>query len=155
MSCQGFSGIWCLAFFYVWEQPHIRSNPTHVCFAVLSTLIQSWPVKATGTLRLSAFHNRYVSFISEVSKSEQRYEHLSTIAILATGRHWLRTPLAGGCMAVVGMHPQRLTQDEVETKVQLLRKYFVDGPGKDSGITSMYLHFDITRYRKMTSLRDH
>ncbi|XP_065190077.1 tRNA (uracil-5-)-methyltransferase homolog B-like isoform X1 [Sycon ciliatum] len=58
-------------------------------------------------------------------------------------------------MAVVGMHPQRLTQDDVETKVELLRKYFVDGPGKDSGITSMYLHFDITRYRKMTSLRDY
>ncbi|XP_065190078.1 uncharacterized protein LOC135820944 isoform X2 [Sycon ciliatum] len=82
MSCQGFSGIWCLAFFYVWEQQHIHSNRTHVCFAVLSTLLQSWPVKATGTLRLSAFHNRYVSFISDVSKSEQRYEHLSTIAIL-------------------------------------------------------------------------
>ncbi|XP_065178117.1 tRNA (uracil-5-)-methyltransferase homolog A-like isoform X2 [Sycon ciliatum] len=67
----------------------------------------------------------------------------------------VRTPLAGGCMAVVGMHPQKLTQAEVETEVELLRKYFVDGPGKDSGITSMYIHFDITRYRKTTSLRDY
>ena len=83
---------------------------THVYFAVvLSTLLRlrSWPVKATDTRQLSAFHYRCVSFILEVSKSEQCYENLSAGDILEqTGDAEDQSPapsqssLAGACRTI-------------------------------------------------------
>ncbi|KAF5899034.1 tRNA (uracil-5-)-methyltransferase A, partial [Clarias magur] len=57
--------------------------------------------------------------------------------------HWrqltVRTSRTGEIMAIVFFHPQKLVEDETASLKESLRRYFTDGEGKDSGVTS--LHF--------------
>uniref|UniRef100_A0A672ZMG0 tRNA (uracil(54)-C(5))-methyltransferase n=1 Tax=Sphaeramia orbicularis TaxID=375764 RepID=A0A672ZMG0_9TELE len=56
--------------------------------------------------------------------------------------HWkqltVRTTRTGQAMAVVFFNPQKLEEEELDTLKTSMRKYFTDGEGKDSGVTSLY-----------------
>ncbi|XP_076854082.1 tRNA (uracil-5-)-methyltransferase homolog A [Brachyhypopomus gauderio] len=57
--------------------------------------------------------------------------------------HWrqltVRTSRTNQILAMVFFHPQKLSEEELESLKDSLRLYFTDGAGKDSGVTS--LHF--------------
>lgn len=56
--------------------------------------------------------------------------------------HWkqltVRTTRTGQAMAVVFFNPQKLQEEELNGLKDLMKKYFAEGEGKDSGITSLY-----------------
>ncbi|XP_039188265.1 tRNA (uracil-5-)-methyltransferase homolog A isoform X2 [Crotalus tigris] len=56
--------------------------------------------------------------------------------------HWkqltVRTSLDGQVMAIAYFNPQKLSQEERATLQSSMATYFTEGPGKDSGITSLY-----------------
>ncbi|XP_013907295.1 PREDICTED: tRNA (uracil-5-)-methyltransferase homolog A, partial [Thamnophis sirtalis] len=56
--------------------------------------------------------------------------------------HWkqltVRTSSNGHVMAIAYFNPQKLSKEELATLQTSMATYFTDGPGKDSGITSLY-----------------
>ncbi|KAJ7309693.1 hypothetical protein JRQ81_007753 [Phrynocephalus forsythii] len=56
--------------------------------------------------------------------------------------HWkqltVRTSRKGHIMAIAYFNPQKLSKEELTELQNSLAKYFTKGPGKDSGITSLY-----------------
>ncbi|KAF4074160.1 hypothetical protein AMELA_G00236390 [Ameiurus melas] len=49
----------------------------------------------------------------------------------------VRTSRTDQIMAMVFFHPQKLAEDEIASLKESLRRYFTDGEGKDSGVTSL------------------
>uniref|UniRef100_A0A8D0CGN6 tRNA (uracil(54)-C(5))-methyltransferase n=1 Tax=Scleropages formosus TaxID=113540 RepID=A0A8D0CGN6_SCLFO len=56
--------------------------------------------------------------------------------------HWkqltVRTSRTSQIMAMVFFHPQKLPEDELTALKSSLRQYFMEGAGKESGVTSLY-----------------
>ncbi|KAG9487535.1 hypothetical protein GDO78_007405 [Eleutherodactylus coqui] len=70
--------------------------------------------------------------------------------------HWkqltVRSSRKGHVMAIVYFHPQKLSKETLGALKTSLATFFTDGPGKDSGITSLY--FVEEGQRKSPSLED-
>ncbi|KAG7241362.1 hypothetical protein INR49_025562, partial [Caranx melampygus] len=56
--------------------------------------------------------------------------------------HWkqltVRTTRTNEAMAVVFFNPQKLEEEELDALKSSMRKHFIEGEGKDSGVTSLY-----------------
>ncbi|NWW91581.1 TRM2A methyltransferase, partial [Rhynochetos jubatus] len=70
--------------------------------------------------------------------------------------HWkqltVRTSRSGHIMAIVYFNPQKLSKEELANLKISLAKYFTEGTGKDSGVTSLY--FVEEGQRKSPNLED-
>ncbi|XP_067649445.1 tRNA (uracil-5-)-methyltransferase homolog A-like [Haliotis asinina] len=58
--------------------------------------------------------------------------------------HWhqltVRTTTGKDVMAIAEFHPQQLNKEALEVEKELIRVYFTEGNGRDSGVTSLYFH---------------
>ncbi|XP_076354261.1 tRNA (uracil-5-)-methyltransferase homolog A isoform X5 [Tachypleus tridentatus] len=50
----------------------------------------------------------------------------------------VRNSSKGDILLIVVMHPQSLTQEQLDDEKQQLKSYFVSGPGQSCGVTSLY-----------------
>ncbi|XP_077571267.1 tRNA (uracil-5-)-methyltransferase homolog A-like [Stigmatopora nigra] len=70
--------------------------------------------------------------------------------------HWkqltVRTSTTKQTMAVVFFNPQKIEESELDTLKNSMKKYFLEGEGKDSGITSLYFVRD--GQRKSPNIED-
>ncbi|CAM1327604.1 TRMT2A (predicted) [Pycnogonum litorale] len=86
------------------------------------------------------------SLMKTVVKHFQDYVRASDKAPFCQNTHdgyWrqltVRTTTKNDVMAVVVMHPQTLTEEELDKEKEKLTEYFFEGPGKTCGLTSLYL----------------
>ncbi|XP_053557874.1 tRNA (uracil-5-)-methyltransferase homolog A [Bombina bombina] len=94
-----------------------------------------------------------------VVKAFQEYIRASPYAVYSPESyegHWkqltVRSTRKGQVMAIVYFNPQKLNKDALAEIKASLASYFTDGPGKDSGITSLY--FVEEGQRKSPNLED-
>ncbi|KAM4052275.1 tRNA (uracil-5-)-methyltransferase homolog A [Anomaloglossus baeobatrachus] len=70
--------------------------------------------------------------------------------------HWkqltVRSSRKGHVMAIVYFHPQKLSKEDLTELKSSLAEFFTEGPGKDSGVTSLY--FVEEGQRKSPNLED-
>ncbi|XP_070568525.1 uncharacterized protein [Ptychodera flava] len=81
-----------------------------------------------------------------VAKAYERFLRQSPLDVLVDfqdGGHWrtctVRSNLDGDLMAVVKIHPQNLSKEELDSHKKELRDFFVKGEGKTCGLTSLYI----------------
>ncbi|XP_077149494.1 tRNA (uracil-5-)-methyltransferase homolog A isoform X2 [Ranitomeya variabilis] len=95
----------------------------------------------------------------KVAKAFQEYIRASPYVVYCPesyGGHWkqltVRSTRKGHVMAIVYFHPQKLGKEDLTELKSSLAKFFTDGPGKDSGVTSLY--FVEEGQRKSPNLED-
>ncbi|XP_069612210.1 tRNA (uracil-5-)-methyltransferase homolog A [Ranitomeya imitator] len=95
----------------------------------------------------------------KVAKAFQEYIRASPYVVYSPesyGGHWkqltVRSTRKGHVMAIVYFHPQKLGKEDLTELKSSLAKFFTDGPGKDSGVTSLY--FVEEGQRKSPNLED-
>ncbi|XP_075688689.1 tRNA (uracil-5-)-methyltransferase homolog A [Rhinoderma darwinii] len=95
----------------------------------------------------------------KVVKAFQEYIRASPYVVYSPESyegHWkqltVRSSRKGHVMAIVYFHPQKLIKEALAELKSSLAKFFTDGPGKDSGITSLY--FVEEGQRKSPNLED-
>ncbi|XP_073415144.1 tRNA (uracil-5-)-methyltransferase homolog A [Dendrobates tinctorius] len=99
------------------------------------------------------------SITKKVAKAFQDYIRASPYVVYSPesyGGHWkqltVRSTRKGHVMAIVYFHPQKLSKEDLTELKSSLAKFFTDGPGKDSGVTSLY--FVEEGQRKSPNLED-
>ncbi|XP_073531885.1 tRNA (uracil-5-)-methyltransferase homolog A [Phyllobates terribilis] len=95
----------------------------------------------------------------KVVKAFQEYIRASPYVVYSPesyGGHWkqltVRSSRKGHIMAIVYFHPQKLSKEDLTELKSSLAKFFTEGPGKDSGVTSLY--FVEEGQRKSPNLED-
>ncbi|XP_063820786.1 tRNA (uracil-5-)-methyltransferase homolog A [Pseudophryne corroboree] len=95
----------------------------------------------------------------KVVKAFQKYIRTTTYAVYSPESyegHWkqltVRSSRKGHVMAIVYFHPQKLSKDSLAELKSSIATFFTNGPGKDSGVTSLY--FVEEGQRKSPNLED-
>ncbi|KAM9330866.1 tRNA (uracil-5-)-methyltransferase homolog A [Gastrophryne carolinensis] len=97
--------------------------------------------------------------VKKVVKAFQEYIRSTSYAVYSPETyegHWkqltVRSSRGGHVMIIVYFHPQKLTKENLADLKSSLAAFFSDGPGKDSGVTSLY--FVEEGQRKSPNLED-
>ncbi|XP_062997650.1 tRNA (uracil-5-)-methyltransferase homolog B isoform X2 [Elgaria multicarinata webbii] len=71
-----------------------------------------------------------------------RQSSLDPCLLFHTGGHWreviVRTNRKGDTMAIITFHPQHLSHEELCTQKELVKDFFIHGPGAVCALTSLY-----------------
>nr|XP_056715567.1 tRNA (uracil-5-)-methyltransferase homolog B [Euleptes europaea] len=79
-----------------------------------------------------------------------RQSPLDPCLLFHTGGHWreliIRTNRKGDTMAIVIFHPQHLKPEELSLQKELVRDFFIHGPGAVCGLASLYFQESTMTY---------
>ncbi|XP_064459841.1 tRNA (uracil-5-)-methyltransferase homolog A-like [Ornithodoros turicata] len=120
--------------------PHLQSSRPTVGFR-----ISSYRQGSTSVVEPDQLNN--VPLVAKnVTKSFQEYVRGSDKKVFDPETHegyWrqltVRTTRKNHVMAIVVIHPQQLTEEEIALEKENLKILFTQGPGKECGVTSLYL----------------
>ncbi|EAX02837.1 tRNA methyltransferase 2 homolog B [Homo sapiens] len=71
-----------------------------------------------------------------------RQSPLEPCLVFHEGGYWreltVRTNSQGHTMAIITFHPQKLSQEELHVQKEIVKEFFIRGPGAACGLTSLY-----------------